>query len=136
MTRGARGRAHAVRAWFSAETTCRASSWHRSRRAILRSKGACACFGNPVRPDGSVNDGSALALRGMVHLPVGTSERVSSPDNSTRLDVSAIGDLEMFGIRMGGALGYRHAFDNGPHRQQLHVQHAHAPARACACPCR
>jgi hypothetical protein len=73
-------------------------------------EGRVRLFGNPVRPDGSVNDGSAFALRGIVHLPVGTSGSFFQ-DNSTRLDVSAIVDLEMFGIRMGGALGYRHAFD-------------------------
>jgi hypothetical protein len=73
-------------------------------------EGRVRVFGNPVRPDGSVNDGSAFALRGVVFLPVGTPDAYFA-DNSTRLDVSAIGDLEMFGIRMGGALGYRHAFD-------------------------
>ncbi|MFT3923647.1 MAG: hypothetical protein QM778_14040 [Myxococcales bacterium] len=73
-------------------------------------EGRIRVFGNPVRPDGSVNDGSAVALRGIVQLPVGTSDSYFA-DNSTRLSVSAIGDLEMFGIRLGGALGYQHSFD-------------------------
>ncbi len=73
-------------------------------------EGRVRVFGNPVRPDGSVNDGSAVALRGVVFLPVGTGDAYFA-DNSTRLDVSAIADLEMFGIRLGGALGYRHGFD-------------------------
>lgn len=73
-------------------------------------EGRLRVYGNPVRADGSVNDGGAVALRGVVHLPIGSKDTYFA-DNSTRLDVSAIGDLEMFGIRAGAALGYRHTFD-------------------------
>ncbi len=74
-------------------------------------EGRVRVLGNPVRADGSVNDGGALALRGVVHLPI-SSENTFFADNGTRLDVSVIGDLEMFGIRAGAALGYRHTFDD------------------------
>jgi hypothetical protein len=73
-------------------------------------EGRVRVLGHPVRPDGSVRDGGALALRGVVSLPVGTSDSYFV-DRGTRIDVSAIGDLEMFGIRVGAALGYRHAFE-------------------------
>lgn len=81
-------------------------------------EGRLRVYGNPVRADGSVNDGAAVALRGVVHLPLNTSNTLFA-DNSTRLDVSVISDLEMFGIRAGAALGYRHTFDKdrfGGHR--------------------
>jgi OOP family OmpA-OmpF porin len=69
--------------------------------------GRIRVLGAPVRPDGSVNDGGAMALRGVVHLPVGTSNAYFA----TRFEVSAIGDVELFGISAGAAFGYRHAFD-------------------------
>ena len=74
--------------------------------------GRVRVFGAPVRPDGSVRDGAALALRAVVHLPVGTSDSFFA-DNKVRTDFSAIADIEMFGIGGGIALGYRHRYDDG-----------------------
>lgn len=64
-------------------------------------------FGAKVRPDGSVPDGAALALRGVVHVPVGTSHAYFA-DDQWRSEVSAIADIEMFGIGAGGAFAYRY----------------------------
>lgn len=71
--------------------------------------GRVRLLGAPARPDGSVNDGGALALRSVVHLPVGTNNAYFA-DDATRLDVSVISDLQMFGIGAGAALTYRHRF--------------------------
>jgi hypothetical protein len=73
--------------------------------------GRVRVLGAPVRPDGSVNDGGALALRGVVHLPVGTSNAYFA-DNSTRFDLQAITDVQLFGIVAAAAFGYRHSFDD------------------------
>ncbi len=67
-------------------------------------------LGAPVRPDGSVRDGAALALRGVVHLPVGTSHAYFG-DDAWRTELAAIADIEMFGIGAGIQLGYRHRYD-------------------------
>src|SRR5690606_19441024 len=69
-------------------------------------------FGAGVRPDGGVPDGGALALRGIVHVPVGTSDAYFA-DSEWRTDVSAIADLEMFGMGVGGAFGYRYRHRDG-----------------------
>lgn len=64
-------------------------------------------FGAAVRPDGSVPDGGAFALRGIVHIPVGTDDAYFA-DSEWRTEVSAIGDIEMFGMGAGAAFGYRY----------------------------
>ena len=66
-------------------------------------------LGAAVRPDGSVTDGGALALRAVVHLPLGTGNSYFA-DERTRSELSLIGDLTMFGIGLGGSLGYLHSF--------------------------
>jgi hypothetical protein len=72
--------------------------------------GRIRLLGAPVRPDGSVKDGAALALRGVVHLPIGTSHAFFA-DDSWRTELAATADIELFGIGAGVALGYRHRFD-------------------------
>jgi OOP family OmpA-OmpF porin len=64
-------------------------------------------LGAAVRPDGSVPDGAALALRGVVWLPLQT-ERTLFTDSATRAELSLLGDVETFGIGAGMALGYRY----------------------------
>jgi len=66
-------------------------------------------LGAPSRPDGSVEDGAALALRGVVTLPVGTSGSYFA-DKSVRTELSLITDVEAFGLGAGASLGYRHRF--------------------------
>lgn len=73
--------------------------------------GRIRLLGAPVRPDGSVKDGAALALRGVVHIPVGTSH-AHFADDSWRTELAATADIELFGIGAGVALGYRHRFDD------------------------
>jgi len=73
--------------------------------------GRLRLLGAPVRPDGSVKDGAALAVRGVVHLPVGTSHTYFA-DDSWRTELAATADIELFGIGAGIALGYRHRFDD------------------------
>jgi len=69
--------------------------------------GRVRLLGAGVRPDGSAADGAALALRGIVHLPVGSSDAYFA-DDKWRTEVSAIADIEMFGIGAGAAFGYRY----------------------------
>lgn len=68
-------------------------------------------LGASVRPDGSVQDGAGLALRGIVHLPVGTSS-THFADDQWRTELAVISDIEMFGIGAGLSLAYRHRFDD------------------------
>ena len=70
-------------------------------------------LGAKVRPDGSVPDGAALALRGVAHLPVGTSDAYFA-DDSFRMELSAIADIEMFGIGAGAAFTYRYRAPSEP----------------------
>lgn len=86
-------------------------------------------FGAGVRPDGGVPDGGALALRGIVHVPVGTSDAYFA-DSEWRTDVSAIADLEMFGMGVGGAIGYRYRHRDDEPRSAL----PGAPAGSFALP--
>jgi len=72
--------------------------------------GRIRLLGAPVRPDGSVKDGAALALRGVVHVPIGTSNAAFA-DDAWRTEVAATADIELFGIGAGVAFGYRHRFD-------------------------
>ncbi|MET0341634.1 MAG: hypothetical protein ABW252_11585 [Polyangiales bacterium] len=74
--------------------------------------GRVRVFGAPTRPDGSVRDGAALALRGVVHLPVGTSETWFA-DDKARTELSATADIELFGIGGGIAFGWRNRWDDG-----------------------
>ncbi len=97
-------------------------------RAVLQQSGDEAdlqsqAFGNPAidgrvrvlgaasRPDGSVEDGAALAVRGVVHIPVGTSKAYFA-DDSTRTELSLITDVQAFGLGAGASLGYRYRFDD------------------------
>jgi hypothetical protein len=74
--------------------------------------GRIRVFGAPVKPDGSVKDGAALAVRGVVHLPVGTSGAFYA-DDAWRTELSAIADIELFGIGGGISFGYRHRYADG-----------------------
>lgn len=73
--------------------------------------GRVRVLGAPSRPDGSVEDGAALAVRGIVHIPVGTS-RAYFADDSTRTELSLITDVQAFGLGAGASLGYRYRFDD------------------------
>jgi len=68
--------------------------------------GRIRVYGAGVRPDGTVRDGLALALRSVVHLPT-ASERRYIADEQVRLDVSVTLDVELFGILAGGAFSWR-----------------------------
>jgi OOP family OmpA-OmpF porin len=70
-------------------------------------------LGAAVRPDGSVQDGAALAVRGIVSLPI-PSERTLFTEDSVRAELALIGDVETFGIGAGMQLGYRYRFDDVP----------------------
>ena len=68
--------------------------------------GRVRVHGAGVRPDGTVRDGLALSLRGVVHLPTASERRYIAEDR-VRLDVSATLDVELFGILVGGAFSWR-----------------------------
>jgi hypothetical protein len=72
--------------------------------------GRIRLLGAPVRPDGSVKDGAALALRGVLHLPVGTSDAYFA-DHHFRTELAATADIELFGIGAGVAIAHRHRYD-------------------------
>lgn len=73
--------------------------------------GRIRVYGAPVRPDGSVQDGAALALRGLVHFPVGSSHAYLA-DDAFRIETDVIWDIELFGIGAGASFGYRHRLDD------------------------
>ncbi|MDB4974585.1 MAG: OmpA domain protein [Myxococcaceae bacterium] len=73
--------------------------------------GRIRVLGAGVRPDGSVKDGAALALRGVVQLPVGTSHSYFA-DHRTRTELAATADIELFGIGAAVALGWRNRWDD------------------------
>jgi OmpA-OmpF porin, OOP family len=73
--------------------------------------GRIRLLGAGVRPDGSVKDGAGLALRGVLHLPVGSSDAYFA-DDAFRAEFAATADIELFGIGAGMALAYRHRFDD------------------------
>jgi hypothetical protein len=66
-------------------------------------------LGAAVRPDGSVSDGAALAVRALVMVPVGTSDAYFA-DDAWRTELSLITDVTAFGLGAGLAVGYRHRF--------------------------
>ncbi|MDB4986443.1 MAG: OmpA domain protein [Myxococcaceae bacterium] len=72
--------------------------------------GRIRVLGAPVRPDGSVKDGAALALRGVVQLPVGTANSYFG-DRHVRTELAATADIELFGIGAAIALGWRNRWD-------------------------
>lgn len=78
--------------------------------------GRIRLLGAPVRPDGSVKDGAALALRGVVQLPVGTSDAYFA-DHHVRGELAATADIELFGIGAGIALANRHRFDDAQNKK-------------------
>lgn len=83
-------------------------------------------YGAGVRPDGTVVDGAALALRGVMQVPIDASraERSYITENALRVDLSAIFDVEMFGVLAGGAFTYRYRTDlsnTGPESQELRL---------------
>ncbi len=87
--------------------------------------GRIRVLGAPVRPDGSVQDGAALAVRGIFWFPVSTDQTLFT-EGSSRAELSLIGDVETFGIGAGLTVGYRYRFDDvhlGSRRlgDQLHV---------------
>lgn len=63
-------------------------------------------FGAGTRPDGSVRDGAAFALRAVYHQPVAPS-RPYLTDDPVRLELAGTFDVELFGILAGAAFGYR-----------------------------
>jgi OOP family OmpA-OmpF porin len=63
-------------------------------------------FGAGTRPDGSVRDGAAFALRAVYHQPV-AAERPYLTEDPVRLEVAGTLDVELFGILAGAAFGYR-----------------------------
>jgi OOP family OmpA-OmpF porin len=63
-------------------------------------------FGEGTRPDGSVRDGTAFALRAVYHQPVAPS-RPYLTDDPVRLEVAGTLDVELFGMLAGAAFGYR-----------------------------
>ncbi len=69
-------------------------------------------LGAASRPDGRARDGAALAVRGVVTLPIGTS-RAYFADDSVRTELSLITDVEAFGLGAGASIGYRHRFADG-----------------------
>jgi hypothetical protein len=69
--------------------------------------GRVRVLGAKVRPDGSVADGGALALRAVLHAPVGSSQALFA-DDRFRMDLSTTADIEMFGIGAGIAFAYRY----------------------------
>jgi OmpA-OmpF porin, OOP family len=85
--------------------------------------GRVRLLGAKVRPDGSVPDGAALALRAVVHVPVGTSNALFA-DDRFRGELSAIGDIEMFGIGAGAALAYRYRADTSDDVVRAPDEHA------------
>ena len=78
--------------------------------------GRIRLLGAPVRPDGSVKDGAALALRGVVQLPVGTSDAYFA-DHHVRGEIAATADIELFGMGAGIALANRHRFDDAQNKK-------------------
>jgi hypothetical protein len=72
-------------------------------------EGRVRVLGAPVRSDGSVDDGTAIALRGLLHVPVGTSDALFA-ERDWRSELAAIVDLEAFGLGAGAQLSWRHAF--------------------------
>jgi hypothetical protein len=77
--------------------------------------GRIRVLGAPVRPDGSVKDGAALALRGVVQLPIGTSDAYFA-DHHVRTELAATADIELFGIGAAIAVAHRHRFDENQPR--------------------
>jgi hypothetical protein len=73
--------------------------------------GRVRVWGAPVKPDGSVQDGGAFALRGIVWLPLESSGITYFTDTATRTELQGIVDVEMLGISAGATFGYRHRFD-------------------------
>jgi OmpA-OmpF porin, OOP family len=83
-------------------------------------------YGAGVRPDGTVVDGAALALRGVMQVPIDASRAARSytVEDAFRVDLSAIFDVELFGVLAGGALTYRYRTDlanNGPLTQEFRL---------------
>jgi OOP family OmpA-OmpF porin len=83
-------------------------------------------YGAGVRPDGTVVDGAAFALRGVMQVPIGSTrgERSYITDDALRVDLSAIFDVELFGVLAGGAFTYRYRTDlstTGPASQELRL---------------
>jgi OmpA-OmpF porin, OOP family len=76
-------------------------------------------FGEGTRPDGSVRDGTALALRAVYHQPLVDAEPYLT-DDPVRLEVSGILDVELFGMLAGAAFGYRLRPEGSP---QVGVRH-------------
>ncbi len=72
-------------------------------------EGRVRVLGNPVRADGSADDGAALALRGVVHVPIGTSDAYFA-DDDWRTELAAIVDVEAFGLGAGAQLSWRHNY--------------------------
>jgi hypothetical protein len=63
-------------------------------------------FGEGTRPDGSVRDGMAFALRAVYHQPL-ASVRPYLTEDPVRFEVAGTLDVELFGILAGAAFGYR-----------------------------
>ncbi len=83
-------------------------------------------YGAGVRPDGTVVDGAAFALRGVMQVPIDASRAARGyiVEDAFRVDLSAIFDVELFGVLAGGALSYRYRTDlanNGPLTQEFRL---------------
>jgi hypothetical protein len=75
-------------------------------------------FGAGTRPDGSVRDGAAFALRAVYHQPVASARPYLTQD-PLRLEVAGMFDVEVFGMLAGAAFGYRFR----PGAEQSGVEH-------------
>jgi hypothetical protein len=79
-------------------------------------------YGAGVRADGTVVDGAAVALRGVVHFPLRgeAAEQSFVRDRRTRLDLAATVDVELFGVLAGAAFSYRYRTDPFDLEQYAH----------------
>jgi hypothetical protein len=87
------------------------SSYAKSALGNPALDGRVRVLGAAVRPDGSVPDGAALAVRGVFWFPVSTSATLFT-ESSPRAELSLIADVETFGLGAGLTVGYRYRFDD------------------------
>jgi hypothetical protein len=73
--------------------------------------GRVRLLGAPVRADGSVKDGAALAVRGQFWFPLTTYTTLFT-ERKPRAELSLLADVETFGIALGLSVGYRYRIDD------------------------
>jgi hypothetical protein len=71
--------------------------------------GRVRIWGEPAGPNGVVKDGGALALRGVVQLPLGEPKGYFA-DDKVRTELAAIADIEVFGIVAGAQFSWLHRY--------------------------